>query len=159
MTDIIVVPGPGFWNSHMRNEFYQLESQMYTCTSNCTSSVVNKNRYKGVLPNEYTRVRLSTIEGNYVAQSISLIEIKDIEGSDYINANYISNDIQMGDRSYIACQAPLDSTVNDFWRMIWEQVIIFAMCYDTYCHLAMWSDCNAYFISRRWCHEMCTLLA
>jgi len=35
-------------------------------------------------------------------------------GSDYINANFIE------ERSYISCQAPLPSTVNDFWRMVWE---------------------------------------
>lgn len=35
-------------------------------------------------------------------------------------------------RSYIACQAPLPETVQDFWRMIWEQqckvVIMLTAC-------------------------------
>jgi protein tyrosine phosphatase len=32
-----------------------------------------------------------------------------------MNANYIF------DGQYISCQAPLFSTINDFWRMMWEQ--------------------------------------
>lgn len=50
------------------------------------------------------------------------------ERSEYINANFIKGPKDPGPY-YIACQAPLDHTVADFWRMIWEQnsrVIIMA---------------------------------
>jgi len=62
-----------------------------------------KNRYQEVLPREATRVRLSSTG---------------TDGSDYINANYVSFE----DRAdYISTQAPISSTFADFWRMVWEQ--------------------------------------
>ncbi|XP_057299709.1 receptor-type tyrosine-protein phosphatase F-like isoform X2 [Hydractinia symbiolongicarpus] len=64
-----------------------------------------KNRYKNVYPYDETRVRLSQRPGS--------------EGSDYINANYI--DSYAAKDYFIATQAPLESTIGDFWRMIWEQ--------------------------------------
>jgi len=67
----------------------------------------NKNRFSNVLPPESTRVVLQTIEGE--------------EGSDYINANFISGYIPGSERSYIATQGPLAATFADFWRMVWEQ--------------------------------------
>ena len=65
---------------------------------------------------------------------VILTEIPGVEGSDYINANYI--DVSLlnkpfitythsqgyGSRdTYIACQGPLADTTQDFWRMVWEQ--------------------------------------
>lgn len=69
-----------------------------------------KNRYGDVLPINKTAVKLKRIQG--------------VEDSDYINANYVYDDID-GEfkirQIYICCQAPLVTTFNDFWRMIWEQ--------------------------------------
>eukprot|EP00096_Caligus_rogercresseyi_P016245 TRINITY_DN884_c0_g1_i2.p1 TRINITY_DN884_c0_g1~~TRINITY_DN884_c0_g1_i2.p1 ORF type:complete len:992 (-),score=351.14 TRINITY_DN884_c0_g1_i2:57-3032(-) len=72
-----------------------------------------KNRYKDILPFDYSRVILSDYPG--------------IPGSDYINANYLKG--ASGSNAYIASQGPLPNTVNDFWRMIVEcqvQVIVMA---------------------------------
>ena len=42
-------------------------------------------------------------------------------GSDYINASYISGEIPGSERRYIATQGCLPTTVNDFWKMIWQE--------------------------------------
>ncbi|KAM9212076.1 receptor-type tyrosine-protein phosphatase C [Dugong dugon] len=65
----------------------------------------NKNRYVDILPYDYNRVELSEINGD--------------AGSNYINASYIDGFKEP--RKYIAAQGPRDETVEDFWRMIWEQ--------------------------------------
>ncbi|XP_051980081.1 receptor-type tyrosine-protein phosphatase C-like isoform X6 [Xyrauchen texanus] len=61
-----------------------------------------KNRYVDILPYDYNRVTLST--GG--------------EG-DYINASFIEG--YKEPKKYIAAQGPKDETIDDFWRMIWEQ--------------------------------------
>ena len=63
-----------------------------------------KNRYKNVYPYDSTRVKLSQIHG--------------VTGSDYVNANLINGYVDVG--AFIATQAPLPTTLADFWRMIWE---------------------------------------
>ncbi|CAF0925306.1 unnamed protein product [Rotaria sordida] len=40
----------------------------------------------------------------------------------YINCNFISG--LHNPREYIACQGPLKSTINDHWKMIWEQNVM-----------------------------------
>nr|XP_020494280.1 receptor-type tyrosine-protein phosphatase H-like [Labrus bergylta] len=64
-----------------------------------------RNRFNNVLPYDWCRVKLTSSDAN--------------ETSGYINANYMPG--YNSSREYIATQGPLPSTVNDFWRMIWEQ--------------------------------------
>ncbi|MBN3291170.1 PTPRT phosphatase, partial [Polypterus senegalus] len=65
----------------------------------------NKNRYGNIIAYDHTRVRLQLQDGD--------------PHSDYINANYI--DGYHRPRHYIATQGPMQETVRDFWRMIWQE--------------------------------------
>uniref|UniRef100_A0A8C2YHF1 protein-tyrosine-phosphatase n=1 Tax=Coturnix japonica TaxID=93934 RepID=A0A8C2YHF1_COTJA len=70
----------------------------------------NKNRYGNIISYDHSRVRLQLLDGD--------------PHSDYINANYI--DVRLTDgyhrpRHYIATQGPMQETVKDFWRMIWQE--------------------------------------
>jgi tyrosine-protein phosphatase non-receptor type 11 len=65
----------------------------------------NKNRFKTILPFDHTRVQLR-----------GRLDI----GCDYINANYIKSEDLFG-KSYIATQGPLQTTIDDFWRMVWQE--------------------------------------
>ncbi|KAK9886509.1 hypothetical protein WA026_016788 [Henosepilachna vigintioctopunctata] len=60
----------------------------------------NKNRYRGVLPNEHSRVHLPGIQT-------------------YIHANYIKGP-DYTETAYIATQGPMAHTCQDFWNMIWH---------------------------------------
>jgi protein tyrosine phosphatase len=71
---------------------------------------MDKNRYPDVLVIKQTAVRLGEISG--------------VQGSCYINANFVSDKSNEKKKQlYICCQAPLSSTINDFWRMIWEKEV------------------------------------
>nr|KAF6407856.1 protein tyrosine phosphatase receptor type H [Molossus molossus] len=64
-----------------------------------------KNRYRNVLPYDWSRVSLKTVGGE--------------PGSDYINASFVPG--LWSSQEFIATQGPLPQTVGDFWRMVWEQ--------------------------------------
>ncbi|KAL7715574.1 Tyrosine protein phosphatase [Entamoeba marina] len=68
-------------------------------TSATTSNNQKKNRYRDILANEKTRVKINSLN----------------ESTDYINANYILNG------RIIAAQAPLPSTVENFLTMIQQE--------------------------------------
>ncbi|KAI0217927.1 Tyrosine-protein phosphatase non-receptor type 11 [Lamellibrachia satsuma] len=68
-----------------------------------------KNRYRNILPFDCSRVVLKDGDPKE-------------PGSDYINANIIMNrELPECKRKYIATQGCLQTTVTDFWRMIWQQ--------------------------------------
>jgi protein tyrosine phosphatase len=70
----------------------------------------------------------------YDSSRVYLRPIRGIEGSDYINASFIDGYKEKGTRkrenaaliymyvlgAYIATQAPMTNTTDEFWRMIWE---------------------------------------
>lgn len=64
----------------------------------------DKNRYLDVVCLDYTRVHLTL----------------DVPPStDYIHANWVKFDGH--DKVFIAAQAPLDNTIEDFWRMVFQE--------------------------------------
>ncbi|XP_067329107.1 tyrosine-protein phosphatase non-receptor type 11-like isoform X1 [Anolis sagrei] len=102
----------GFWE-----EFEMLQQQeckfLYPRKEGQRMENKAKNRYKNILPFDTTRVALREVD-------------ESLPGSDYINANYIRNIAEDGQSSehskvYIATQGCLQTTVNDFWAMVYQE--------------------------------------
>ncbi|OJJ46341.1 hypothetical protein ASPZODRAFT_151906 [Penicilliopsis zonata CBS 506.65] len=63
-----------------------------------------KNRYNDIYPFDHSRVRLQDVPTG---------------DCDYVNASHIHT--KYSNKRYIATQAPVPDTFNDFWRVVWEQ--------------------------------------
>ncbi|PRP83455.1 receptor-type tyrosine-protein phosphatase C [Planoprotostelium fungivorum] len=83
------------------DEIQKLSAEEISCSTAAQKCNSNKNRYFDILPTDQSRVRLRCSQ-------------------DYINASHITGETP-DCSTYIACQAPLSTTIDDFWRMIWEQ--------------------------------------
>lgn len=102
-------------------EFDELRSLDYKVRCNrdefytaSLGSNMSKNRYRDILPNEGTRVKLDPVNER--------------GDGDYINANFIDGRRLFGvPFVYIATQAPLRSTCADFWRMVFENNCTFVV--------------------------------
>ncbi|KAK0183353.1 hypothetical protein PV327_001403 [Microctonus hyperodae] len=90
-----------------QHEFEMLPDRFTDRTTRASEARENlyKNRYPDIKCYDQTRVRLSQIDG--------------IAGSDYINANFVLGYKER--KKFICAQGPMDNTVCDYWRMIWEQ--------------------------------------
>ncbi|XP_048885612.1 receptor-type tyrosine-protein phosphatase O-like isoform X2 [Brienomyrus brachyistius] len=88
-------------------QFEELKSVGLDLSHEAADLAVNrsKNRYTNILPYDFSRVKLLSMQNE--------------EGSDYINANYIPG--YKGPREYIATQGPLPETRDDFWKMVLQQ--------------------------------------
>nr|XP_060617079.1 receptor-type tyrosine-protein phosphatase epsilon-like [Anolis sagrei ordinatus] len=85
-------------------EFQKLVSGLlHPCLAGKEPQNLPKNRYKSILPYDGSRVVLQTSDGK----------------ADYINASYI--DGYRAPKRFIAAQGPLPGTVQDFWRMVWQE--------------------------------------
>ncbi|XP_033624610.1 tyrosine-protein phosphatase non-receptor type 21-like [Asterias rubens] len=67
-----------------------------------------RNRFKDVLPYEDKRIELAPMHDN---------------STGYINASNIKISIARETCHYVAAQGPMENTVKDWWRMVWEKGI------------------------------------
>ncbi|XP_004715757.1 receptor-type tyrosine-protein phosphatase H [Echinops telfairi] len=88
-------------------EYQQLTLEGFNQPNKVASAPENnvKNRYRNVLPYDWSRVPLKLLHGE--------------PGSDYINASFMPG--LWSSQEFIAAQGPLPQTVADFWRLVWEQ--------------------------------------
>ncbi|XP_069568580.1 receptor-type tyrosine-protein phosphatase alpha [Brachyistius frenatus] len=94
-------------NKLFREEFNALPVCPIQASCDAASKEENKekNRYVNILPYDHSRVHLTSLEG--------------VPDSDFINASFING--YQEKNKFIAAQGPKEETVNDYWRMIWEQ--------------------------------------
>ncbi|XP_056016663.1 mucin-2-like isoform X2 [Ostrea edulis] len=106
-------------NLHFAKEYEDLKTlspKHGTETSELDNNKL-KNRYVNILPFDHSRVKL-------------LLTEDDDPSTDFINANYLPG--YKSEREYIATQGPIPGTIDDFWRMIWEQnvsiIVMLTLC-------------------------------
>jgi netrin-G3 ligand len=84
-----------------------------SCKAGLHPAVKTKNRYEDVVPFDRSRVILKTLDAseNYYVNTA--------DSANYINASFVDGYRRRD--AFIVTQSPLVNTVNDFWKMIWEQ--------------------------------------
>ncbi|XP_067932335.1 receptor-type tyrosine-protein phosphatase delta-like [Watersipora subatra] len=88
-------------DSPFQDEYSQIGHPKMACNDGKKTENANKNRFKNIMAPDTTRVKLT---------------IANDSDTDYINANYIQDAKKRN--KFIACQGPIDQTIEDMWRMI-----------------------------------------
>ncbi|XP_061186793.1 uncharacterized protein LOC133194910 [Saccostrea echinata] len=93
-------------NGILEKEFDDLPNGLLESYSNALkTSNRTGNRYKGIYPYDYNRVKLVKTDAD--------------KDDDYVNASYIHG--YNRERTYIATQGPFNpKTLQDFWTVIWQ---------------------------------------
>ncbi|PVD29288.1 hypothetical protein C0Q70_11885 [Pomacea canaliculata] len=93
----------------LREEYEDIQhcSKKSSCSNSFLECNRGKNRFADISAYDHSRVSLSVEDA--------------IEGSDYINANFIPG-LTASDE-FIATQGPLPATRKDMWRMVWERQV------------------------------------
>ncbi|XP_071484495.1 receptor-type tyrosine-protein phosphatase T-like [Diadema antillarum] len=77
-----------------------------------------KNRYKNIIPYDHSLVKLEVLNN--------------VPHSDYINASFIDGFKRK--KEYIATQGPNSSSMDDFWRMVWQydcrKIVMLTKCVE-----------------------------
>ncbi|XP_078328924.1 uncharacterized protein LOC111115260 isoform X3 [Crassostrea virginica] len=93
-----------FEDKGFKREYSMLSNgELFPCNVGKRQENLSKNRYKTILPYDHSRVILHGDNGC----------------SEYINASFIEDTNR--EFAYIATQGPTENSVNDFWRMVWQQ--------------------------------------
>uniref|UniRef100_A0A3Q0R335 Receptor-type tyrosine-protein phosphatase alpha n=1 Tax=Amphilophus citrinellus TaxID=61819 RepID=A0A3Q0R335_AMPCI len=103
----LYAPSPGAGCSGLEAEFKKLTSIKIQNDKMRTGNLpvnMKKNRVLQIIPYEFNRVIIPVKRGE--------------ENTDYVNASFIDGYRQKD--AYMASQGPLQHTIEDFWRMIWE---------------------------------------
>ncbi|CAG2223627.1 Tyrosine-protein phosphatase 1,Hemicentin-1,Coadhesin,Tyrosine-protein phosphatase non-receptor type 13,Tyrosine-protein phosphatase non-receptor type 5,Thrombospondin-2,Tyrosine-protein phosphatase non-receptor type 11,Thrombospondin-1,Mucin-like protein,Tyrosine-protein phosphatase corkscrew [Mytilus edulis] len=91
-------------NNKLEDEYKNIKyGVLHPTTTSQQKANLLKNRFKEIFAYDHTRVVLEPGHG---------------KSSDYINASYV--DGFKKEKCYIASQGPLTKTINDHWRMIWQ---------------------------------------
>ena len=70
----------------------------------------------------------------------------------YINANFINTSVSRNDQLFIATQGPLESTIENFWRMVdQERISLIVMLTHLKEHTKV--KCHQYWPSQVWENE------
>lgn len=100
-----------FKDTQMEREYKAIpKGELHPCVTGKRKENQSKNRYTTIFPYDHSRVVLDT----------------STHESDYINANYIED--VFGRKSYIATQGPKSSTIDDYWRMVWQENARILIC-------------------------------
>ncbi|CAJ0585817.1 unnamed protein product, partial [Mesorhabditis spiculigera] len=91
----------------LRNEFAQNKAFVPAAfTYNAFTANAERNRYKDVVCSDATRISLT---------------LQVPPETDYIHANRVKLD--GADKEFITCQAPIETTINDHWRLVHQEEV------------------------------------
>ncbi|KAK1120354.1 hypothetical protein K0M31_012337 [Melipona bicolor] len=79
--------------------------ETHSCRHATKPANKEKNQNQRCIPYDYNRVVLDPIEGE--------------PDSDYVNASYVDSILKPN--AYIVTQGPMENTVTEFWRMVWQE--------------------------------------